>query len=714
MAHVAFLWHMHQPYYVDPSTQSAVMPWVRLHCAKSYLDMISLVADYPGVRANFNLTPVLVLQIRELLEGRIRDEWLELSRKPAAELEDEERFRVLENFFKANWDNLVHPHSRYRELLSKRGTTLYRDDVRRGVRYFSAQELLDLQVWFNLTWCGFTACRLFPELAELKRKGRGFTEQEKHRVLDVHLEIMRLVLRLHREAEERGQVELTTTPFFHPILPLLIDSQSATRAMPGREMPRRFAWPQDAEAQLTLAVEQHAAVFGRAPRGLWPGEGAVSPEMVPMLARSGIEYVCSDEEILFATLKRDPAWRSVNVDHLELFQGWRVRCGDSEVNAIFRERPLSDFIGFTAAKNEPAQAAMHLLFHLRHIADLVNERGVIPLMLDGENAWEHFRDGGEAFLRALYSGIESDARLRSTTLEDYLRSQPPKKQITTLHSGSWIGASYDIWIGEEEENRAWELLGETRAWLEKRLPSLTPAQAAAARKAMLAAEGSDWFWWYGPDFTTENDPLFDRLFRAQLRTVFAACGAVPPAALEMPIAERGAEPLAQPPTRFITPEINGSQASFFEWSGAGVYKTRRALATMARGGDAVTRILFGNDDRYLYLHVELDTAGAPAVAVRFQKPDGVELRCGPLAEPLSEPVRIRRGGGEERRAGLLAFDEILELAIPLEALGASPGEVVSFQLAVVRDGIEDEQHPATTAIEFPLLNEEWALENWSV
>lgn len=724
MAHVAFLWHMHQPTYVDPGSGVATMPWVRLHCVRSYLDMIALLGDYPGVRANFNLSPVLVLQIREALEGRTIDAWLELSRKPAAELTDEDRFRVLENFFKANWDHLVRPHARYWELLSKRGLTLYREDVRRGVRYFSTQEMLDLQVWFNLTWCGFTACRLHPELAELKRKGRGFTEQEKHRVLDLHLELMSQVLERYRAAEERGQIELTTTPFFHPILPLLIDSNIAERAMPGRTLPPRFTWPADAEAQLQLAVEQHAAVFGRPPRGLWPGEGSVSPEIIPLLTRTGFEYFCSDEEILFASLKRDPAWRSTSVDHLELFQGWRVQHGGHEINAIFRERPLSDFIGFSAAKNEPAQAAMHLLFHLRHIADLVNGQGIIPLMLDGENAWEHFADSGEAFLRALYSGIEADSgRLRSITLEDYLRACPPKRRTTTLHSGSWIGANYDIWIGEPEENRAWQLLGETRAWLDRRLSlgtgassptPLTPEQAAAARRAMYAAEGSDWFWWYGPDFTTENDPLFDDLFRAQLRAVYAACGAVAPAALETPLTERDAEPLATPPTRYITPGVNGAQATYFEWSGAGRYQGRLDHTTMARRGQIVREILFGNDDRYLYLHAEITPGSKPALAVRFQVPEGVEVQTGPLIAPLNSPLQIRQPDGRLRSAGLLAFAEVLELALPLEALGVRPGGVVSFQITVLLEGIEQERHPESSAIELTLLSEEWALENWVV
>ncbi|MEI9893599.1 MAG: hypothetical protein WDN28_06795 [Chthoniobacter sp.] len=190
MANVVFLWHMHQPYYVDPAARVATMPWVRLHAVKGYLDMISVIEDFPHVRANFNLTPVLLLQIKELNEGKIRDLWLDWSRMPAVALDDETKFALLENFFKIHWDNLVKPFPRYRELLNKRGLTFYPDDVRRGLRYFSTQEFLDLQTWFNLAWCGYTAERLYPELAALKRKGRNFTEEEKQRVLDIHLEIL--------------------------------------------------------------------------------------------------------------------------------------------------------------------------------------------------------------------------------------------------------------------------------------------------------------------------------------------------------------------------------------------------------------------------------------------------------------------------------------------------------------------------------------------
>ena len=179
MANVVFLWHMHQPYYVDPTTQTATMPWVRLHSVKGYLDMVMLIEEFPDIRVNFNLTPVLMLQIKELVQEQIRDLWLDWSRQPAASLEEHEKFALLENFFKIHRESLVKPFPRYWELLNKRGLTFYRDDVRRGLRYFSTQEFLDLQTWFNLAWCGYSAMRLFPELAELRRKGRNFTEAEK-------------------------------------------------------------------------------------------------------------------------------------------------------------------------------------------------------------------------------------------------------------------------------------------------------------------------------------------------------------------------------------------------------------------------------------------------------------------------------------------------------------------------------------------------------
>ena len=718
MANVVFLWHMHQPYYVDPVTQTAMMPWVRLHGVKGYLDMITVIEDFPGVRVNFNLTPVLLLQIKELIDGKIRDLWMDWARRPAAELEEHEKFAILENFFKIHWDNLVKPFPRYWELLNKRGLTFYRDDVRRGLRYFSTQEFLDLQVWFNLAWCGYTAERLYPELAELKRKGRNFTEAEKHRVLDIHLEILRLVIVKYRAAEERGQVELTTTPFFHPILPLVYDSSFAERSLPGRQFPKRFHWPEDAAAHLTLAVEQHTALFGKAPRGLWPSEGSIAPELIPLMQRSGIEYFCSDEENLFNSLKRDPAFKDVVVDHLELFQGWRVAHDGAAVNAVFREKPLSDFIGFMAAKNDPAAGAEHLLTHLRHIAGLVPpDTGLIPLILDGENAWETFADGGEAFLRALYGGIEADSeRLRSCTIEEYFGQHPPRKQLTTLHTGSWISSNFDIWIGEDEENRGWDLLGETRAFLQRQIDAgaLTPEAQAAALREIYAAEGSDWFWWYGPDFSTDNDGLFDELFRRHLKNVHALCGGVAPAALDVPIGGARVSPLYSVPERPISPAMSAGSDSFFDWIGAGCYVAGSEQGAMYRAERIVGKIHFGSDERALFLRVDLRKWEPVALTVEFHQPAGVLVRTGVLTRGGAGEFTIEKAGGEKLTRTSLVVGDAIEFALPLADLGLAGEAPVAFQVRVFRDGIERECYPENAPIQFTLLGADFALRNWIV
>ena len=718
MANVVFLWHMHQPYYVNPTTQTAMMPWVRLHSVKGYLDMISVIEDFPGVRVNFNLTPVLLLQIKELIDGKIRDLWMDWARRPAAELEEHEKFAILENFFKIHWDNLVKPFPRYWELLNKRGLTFYRDDVRRGLRYFSTQEFLDLQVWFNLAWCGYTAERLYPELAELKRKGRNFTEAEKQRVLDIHLEILRLVIAKYRAAEERGQVELTTTPFFHPILPLIYDSSFAERSLPGRQFPKRFAWPEDAAAHLTLAVEQHAALFGKPPRGLWPSEGSIAPELIPLMQQCGIEYFCSDEENLFNSLKNDPACGSASVDHLELFQGWRVSYDGAAVNAVFREKPLSDFIGFMAAKNDPVAAAEHLLSHLRHIAGLVPEdRGLIPLILDGENAWETFADGGEGFLRALYGGLEAAGeRLRSCTIEDYFRQHPPQKHLSTLHTGSWISSNFDIWIGEEEENRAWDLLGETRAFLQRKIDAgtLTADAHAAALREIYAAEGSDWFWWYGPDFSTDNDGLFDDLFRLHLKNVYALCGGVAPAALDVPISATRGMPLYRLPERLISPAMGAGSDSFFDWIGAGRYVAGSEQGAMYRAERMVSEIHFGSDERTFFLRVDLRKWQELALTVQFHEPAGTVVRTGVLARRGTAEFTVEKPGCERRTRTSLVVNDGVKLSLSLADLGLADGASVAFQVRVFRNGIERECYPENAPIQFTLLGADFALQNWIV
>ena len=709
MANVVFVWHMHQPYYVNPTTRLAMMPWVRLHAVKGYLDMVSVLGEFPGVHVNFNLTPVLMLQIEELVNGTVRDLWLEWSRKPAADLDANERVAILEHFFKIQHDNLLRPFPRYSELLTKRGAGFFRDKAYGELDSWSDADFRDLQTWYNLAWCGFTAVEKYPELAELKRKDRDFTEGEKNRVLDIHMEILASIVPLYAEAEKRGQAELTTTPFFHPILPLVYDSEFAERCMPGRQRPTRFNWPQDALAQLQLAVEQHTRMFGRAPRGLWPSEGSIAPELVPLMREAGLEYFCSDEENLFNSLRRN----GDHSNHLELFQGWRVEHEGSAINAIFREKPLSDFVGFMAWRNEPHQAAEHLLTHFRHLADYIpHDTGLIPVILDGENCWEHFRDGGKGFLRNLYAGLEIDARLTSCTVEDYLRRCPPKRTITTLHSGSWIRSDFDIWVGDEEENRGWDLLGETRSYLEKKTDISTEARASALRE-IYAAEGSDWFWWYGPDFSTDCDALFDELFRQHLKNVYALCGDMPPAALDRPIIGTSVPPLYTRPRRLLTPTIDGSAAPFYNWCGAGSYIAGSEQGAMFRDDRFIDSLHYGFDEERLSIRVDLRRWGQFKLALTFHQPQGLVVVTPALMHSQCGPLTLNERG-TETAIGELATGEVVELAIPFADLGVGPGGIVQFQLKLFHNSIERECYPETAPIELAVPSAETRLAQWGV
>ncbi|MDE1171947.1 MAG: glycoside hydrolase family 57 protein [Verrucomicrobium sp.] len=716
---VVLLWHMHQPYYVNPMTRVAMMPWVRLHAVKGYLDMIDLLQPHPEVKVNFNFAPVLVKQIEEFVRGEVTDLWEEWSRKPAEALEDEEKRRILENFFKINWENLIHPYPRYAELLQKRGTNWNDQTLGSALQVYTAQDYRDLQTWYNLSWCGFSAERRFPLLKELKKQGGNFTEEQKNAVLDIHREILALILPLYRQAAEEGRIEITTTPFFHPILPLVYDTNLARRCMPHVTLPPAFSAPEDAAAQLRLAQEQHARVFGKPARGLWPSEGSIAPEIVPLLQQNGIEYFCTDEGNLFRSLDQDPAWRGKRVDHLELFQGWRILHDGAQVSALFRERPLSDFIGFNAAKSGAVPAADYLIHNLEHLASIrTAPHHVALLALDGENAWEAFPDGGEEFLTRFYRGLHDSGSLKTLRLGDYFDAHPPQVEITRLHTGSWINSDFDIWIGDPEENKGWDWLGRTRAFLvhalsQKHFPI---EKVEAAWWEIYAAEGSDWFWWYGPDFTTDCDFLFDDLFRTHLQNVYRILGAEPPAYLSVPIClPSGPIPYSQPRLP-IHPSLSGGLGGFYDWVGAGVLDLERQQTAMFQSDRIGQKLYYGFDEEFFYLRLDL-RAKPDRVVLHFVNPTEVRI----TAEAGREGGRAEIPQGDGTFADLVLPEKIearwrdfLVIAVPRAILNFSPAADIGFHVDIMEGEIVRERYPERGLIEFPAPTLEFAAAQWFI
>lgn len=542
---LALIWHQHQPLYRDlvrPSAQGSYrMPWVRLHALRDYYGMAALISQFPSMRLTINFSPCLLWQLDDYVFRGATDEALDLSLTPAETLTPSQTETMLSTFFEGDWHNQIFPHPRYRELF----------DARKQGRRFSSQDLRDLQMWFNLAWFGKefreSEVRLVTgdvvSVGRFVEKERGFTCAEIRSMVEDQLKILRAVVPLHRKLQDEGQVEISVTPFFHPILPLLIDTDRATVDRPGTTLPRRFHHSDDAHAQMASAAADYAHRFGQSPRGAWPAEGAVSQSSIPCFAKSGIRWIASDQGVL----ARSGRWGYRVEDPAVRHRAYRAEEGPDAVAVLFRDTELSDDIGFHCqADPDPEAAVREWVGKVKARAASRDADRLVTIVLDGENAWGAYREDGRPFLTALYRTLAQDPAIRTVTPSEFLEASDrilPK--VYDLFTGSWIdemgsapGVDLGTWIGEDEENRAWDLLGDARDFLVGR--ELTEAAAPAAFQALYAAEGSDWFWWYGDDQDSGHDADFDELFRLHLAAVYGAAGQMAPTCLDLPIVPREA------------------------------------------------------------------------------------------------------------------------------------------------------------------------------
>jgi alpha-amylase/alpha-mannosidase (GH57 family) len=729
--HICFLWHMHQPYYTDPVAGSASMPWVRLHATKAYYDMAYGLEKFPAMKATFNFTPSLLRQLQEVGSGKVRDLFLEHAQRPAADLRPEEKAFLVRHFFSANWATMVRPYPRYHELLVKRGADVYGRDLERVAQQFSTQDLLDLQTWHNLAWFGYGTVSRYPHLAALRAKNRGFTEEEKQEVLAFQLATVQDIIPLYRRLMEREQIELTTTPFFHPILPLLIDTDFTRRARPDLPLPSRFHSPKDAEAQLQRAAECHTATFGRAPVGLWPSEGSVCPELIPMLPKVGLRWLATDEGILARSLDeaRQPWQRN-----RDLYQPYLVGPEGQDVTILFRDRELSDAFGFVYHKATPETAAEDALRRLRQIIhEAPQDQVTIAIVLDGENPWEHYHEGGEQFLSLLYKACSTGAldhdaiRTTTATISNALEAAPATRRISHLHSGSWINQDYKIWIGHQEDNRGWDLVSHTRSRLDEIAATLPSDRAQAAWDELYAAEGSDWFWWYGDDFDTDYKEEFDRLFRTHLRNVWTIAGLTPPDLLNEPICSPRGMPeadLVTAPLALLNPSIDGLVTDFFEWRGAGRIKTQPPLGAMWKAEGVLADIQFGWSLDQLYLRLDPDEHSQTrqeglTVELQLQTPEQLYhlsfllAPAGPAQFLLSQ--KLANGSWQEIGPyQSICHGNIVELAVPFKDLQLTAGQEFHMTVLVLEHRLEIARYPYHKHATFLVPGPEFDANQWRV
>jgi alpha-amylase/alpha-mannosidase (GH57 family) len=721
---LALFWHQHQPYYPDDVSNETLMPWVRLHSTKDYVGMALHIKEVPEFRCSINLVPSLLLQIERYAKGG-SDRHLDVSRLAAESLTKEDAYYLLDHFFMANEWTMIRPYPRYHELQQKRG--LGRDSAAQALSRFNAQDLRDLQVWNNLTWIHELVFERDAELKEFREKGRNYTEKEKAWLLKKQLELVNEVIPLHRKLAEGGQVELTTTPFYHPILPLLWDKKCAREAMPGCPLPKYTqSYKEDALKHVQRAVQYHAELFGSRPRGMWPSEGSVSHEIISAIADAGIEWIATDEQILTHSTEgfvhRDGNGL-VNRPEM-LYRPWKLEHEGKSLQIIFRDHGLSDLIGFHYQRNDPRWAAGDLLNKLKEIGRSVtghshDQPTLVPIILDGENCWEYYPDGGVAFLRNLYRSAAADREIAPVRVSEFLAKHPPSHKIGRLFAGSWINHDFYIWIGHQDDRDAWDLLHITREFLLKaeKNKKHSPESVRRAWDELMIAEGSDWFWWYGDDHNSAQDALFDDLFRRHLRNVYQLLGEIPPSILLKPVARAERRHIHTNPRSFLRVKVDG-RMTYFEWLNAGHYEAGSERGTMTMVSDGIIRhIYFGFDPDNLLLRLDtpskakLDMAEYDELRFRFIEPYGTEIRVkchakAPVPDVFMDDKPIKGLSGK------CVIDNILELAVPWKELGLAVGQRLHMAAELRRGDEVIERTPSEGSIDLLVPSADFEMQMW--
>jgi len=722
---LALLWHMHQPQYRDPSTGRNMLPWTRLHALKDYWGMVKILGEFPGVHVTFNFVPLLAAQIEEYASGKFSEPWFDLAFAKADALKAEQKREILARAFQVN-ENYVRRWPRFAELQAQ---------VKSGgqeacIAHFHARDWRDLQLLSQLVWMDEEYIAKDPVVNALSRKGTGYTEEDKAALRDKQIELLGAVLPEYRLAAERGQIEISTTPYYHPILPLLCDTDIARVSNPHTPLPQpAFRYPQDAKEQLARARQYHERVFGKPPAGLWPSEGSVSDQALEIAMELGFKWFGTDEGVLGRT-RNIGFWRDASgypQNGPDLYTPWRLQRGEREMSGFFRDHYVSDLIGFVYSRMGAGAAAEDLHRRIRAIGDRepAGRTATVSVILDGENAWEFYAENGRDFLRQFYKRIEDDPEVHALTMSEAMAANADAPKIEGIFPASWINANFDVWIGHAEDVRAWDLLRDAREAYERaaqRAASASPGElakwtpkAARAYEALLAAEGSDWCWWFGPEHGSANDAEFDELYRKHLTEMYAAIGEPVPDALAHPIKRAPERARREAPEAFLTVKVDGRESSYFEWIGAGLYATDQRGGTMHGREYVLGDLRYGFGPEHFYLRVD------PVPEVIAQIPDfqfritlwdsretriTLEVAAGKLAGCVLE-----QGGACLLHAEKLvtaAYDKIIEVSVARELFDLHGRKGLLLSVALWEAGLPIDVLPVDGMLELALGEENFA------
>ncbi len=720
---IAFYWHMHQPVYQLTPTGDYLMPWVRLHAVKDYLDMVLILEKFPKIKLNFNLVPVLLDSLIDYGENDLHDIHSRLTVTDVEDLTADDKEFIINNFFDANFHSMILPSDEYNRLYQK-----YQLNPENDINMFSNQEYSDLMALFNLAWFDPIYKNMYPELKKLIKKGKGYTTEDRIKIIDIQRDIIRKIIPTYKKFSDEGKIEITTSPYYHPILPILLDIKGIKKSSE-TDLPLNLKMELDAKMQTEMALDRMEDIFGKRPRGIWPSEHCVNGKELNLFKELGVDWTISDEGILSNSINfefvRD--FRGYLEDPYHLLKSYKYK--DDGVNIIFRDSVIPNLIGFEYP-NHPAEGAANDLYdRIKVIQSKLlsspDENHLITIAMDGENCWENYTSDGSTFLSTIYSLIENDPSLETVLISDYL-DKDTQKPLNKISSGSWVNRNFKLWIDEPLKNLAWTYLKQVRDDFSNYVKQnpLNP-NIEAARRELFICEGSDWFWWYGEPNDSGRDNIFDYIFREHLKNIYLYLGLEVPQYLDTPLLSAITKPSRYPKGEF-TPVMDGKEKDDDNWLNAGCIKIPDG--PVLKEDKFYDKICFGYDKDNLYLRFYINEylKDTPSMSKRvnqmyvYMRNQSRKQSLSPIRiiqktesllpiskEKFHNEMQISIYDGEINLVRLVkaipnnlwaitsskdikaVYDKVVDISIPFESLGVGQGEILEFLFINANYGVKD-------------------------
>ena len=725
---LAIYWHMHQPVYEIEGTY--LMPWTRLHAVKDYLDMVLILERFPKLKLNFDVVPALMDTVVDYTQGK-HDIHSELSVSDVNNLNNEEKAFILNNFFNSKFETMIFRSENYKNLYHKRFSN---DNC--NLDDFSAQEISDLMALFNLVWIDSIHFERYPNLQKLWEKQYNYSIEDRIEIINIHRQIMEEIIPTYKKYVSEGRIEMTTSAYYHSILPILIDLKGSTKStLTTKGLPLSWNMIDDAKAQIKQALDRVEEIMGIRPKGFWPPELCLGPKTLEILAKEGIEWTISDEGILADSINFDFVrdFKGNLNDPYHLLKVYEYKTKKNPINIIFRDRSLANLINFEYAGIDSKMAANDLYDKIKVVQNKLlaspDDNHLLTIALDGENCWENYQNDGNEFLNHIYSLIENDCTLNTVLISDYINNDKHRKILNKIHSGSWIDKTFRYWIGESTKNKAWNYLKETRDVLENFVKG-TPnhPNAESAYRELMIAEGSDWFWWYGEPNHSGQDYVFDYMYRERLKNVYLLLGIEPPEYLNESLITKIEMPFKYP-SRMISPRMDGLLASYDDWYHSG--NISMLDGPVFRENKNVEKIHYGCDENNVYfrLHVNknssdnvfLDRINKLYIYIRNASNVGNRAHIRLISKTENAYPILREKFEHELVLTLIkdtlyparlisclhpnmwtlsnhdginiVFNEVIDIAIPFDKLGVKQGETVEFFLTNTDSGVKNTHIP---------------------